>query len=206
MRTSVFLSVLMLGMAVGPGGYAGLAPLGGAGVGMGGGRVAVAAALRPAAVARVGPRGASAELLAPAGLAEDDLDALPARGAPPLSRRRESVEAGGRVFVAGDAASYVEPFTGEGMSWALEDAEAVAAIAARVVAGDYREGEWTAQRARMARARGRTCRAVAAVLARGVPRRAAFGLARTAPGLAEALASRLLGGRAGPRSAAGSPA
>ena len=44
------------------------------------------------------------------------------RGAPVLTRRRERVEARGRVFVIGDAAGYVEPFTGEGMSWAIEHA------------------------------------------------------------------------------------
>jgi flavin-dependent dehydrogenase len=56
-------------------------------------------------------------------LGEDTLDraALVAarwRGTPLLTRRRARVAANG-VLVVGDAAGYVEPFTGEGMTWAL---------------------------------------------------------------------------------------
>ena len=43
------------------------------------------------------------------------------RGTPPLTRRAPSLAAE-RVFVLGDAAGYVEPFTGEGMAWALASA------------------------------------------------------------------------------------
>lgn len=43
------------------------------------------------------------------------------RGTPPLTRRRRAICAE-RLLVLGDAAGYVEPFTGEGMAWAFESA------------------------------------------------------------------------------------
>ena len=52
----------------------------------------------------------------PRGLAEADW-----RGTPPLTRSRSRV-AGHRLFVVGDSAGYVEPFTGEGISWAVQAA------------------------------------------------------------------------------------
>lgn len=49
-------------------------------------------------------------------------------GAGPLTRRRMSVAQAG-LFVIGDAGGYVEPFTGEGMTWALAGARACAVLA-----------------------------------------------------------------------------
>lgn len=40
------------------------------------------------------------------------------KGTGPLSRQRQKAEH--RLFAVGDAAGYVEPFTGEGMTWALQ--------------------------------------------------------------------------------------
>lgn len=54
------------------------------------------------------------------------------RGTPALTRTRQSV-AGERLFVIGDAAGYVEPFTGEGMTWALMSAVLVEPLAVRAV-------------------------------------------------------------------------
>lgn len=53
-----------------------------------------------------------------------DLSALTWRGTPPLTRRARLL-AGPGLFVLGDAAGYVEPFTGEGMAWALASAVAI---------------------------------------------------------------------------------
>jgi len=47
----------------------------------------------------------------------DDAEAWPWRLTPPLTRSRSRL-AGPGLFVVGDAAGYVEPFTGEGMAWA----------------------------------------------------------------------------------------
>lgn len=50
------------------------------------------------------------------------------KGTPALTRRRP---VGGRqLFIVGDAAGYVEPFTGEGIAWALNSARLLAPLAA----------------------------------------------------------------------------
>lgn len=49
------------------------------------------------------------------------------KGTPLLTRRPEQI-AGERWFAVGDAAGYVEPFTGEGMAWAMNGALALAPI------------------------------------------------------------------------------
>ena len=52
---------------------------------------------------------------------------MPWRGTPLLTRRadRLAVE---RIFAVGDAAGYLEPFTGEGIAWTLSAGAAVAPI------------------------------------------------------------------------------
>ena len=52
----------------------------------------------------------------------------------PHSRGGRRDCAADRLFVVGDAAGYVEPFTGEGMAWAVMSAAALAPIAARAIA------------------------------------------------------------------------
>jgi flavin-dependent dehydrogenase len=49
------------------------------------------------------------------------------KGTPPLTRRLSSLGEE-RLFLVGDAAGYVEPFTGEGMGWALWGALALAPL------------------------------------------------------------------------------
>jgi flavin-dependent dehydrogenase len=63
-----------------------------------------------------------------------DLDALGWRGTPALTRRTRRLAAE-RLFLLGDAAGYIEPFTGEGIAWALAAARAVAPLAARASEG-----------------------------------------------------------------------
>jgi 2-polyprenyl-6-methoxyphenol hydroxylase-like FAD-dependent oxidoreductase len=110
-------------MATGRGGYVGL-------VRVEDGRLDMAAAFDPVFVKSVGGLGAAAETIlrevgwpAPPALAEE-----PWKGTPALTRRARRL-AGHRCFVVGDAAGYVEPFTGEGMAWAVMSAAAVAASA-----------------------------------------------------------------------------
>jgi flavin-dependent dehydrogenase len=112
-------------MACGRGGYAGVARLER-------GLVAVSAALDPRCVREAGgPAAMVARLLLQAGLpALRDLDAQHWKGTPLLTRRRRSV-ASTRFLVAGDATGYVEPFTGEGIVWALASGVAAARIAYR---------------------------------------------------------------------------
>jgi menaquinone-9 beta-reductase len=147
-------------MACGPGGYLGL-------VRLEDGRLDLAAALDAAWVRdRGGPGPAAAALLAEAGWpAVAGLAELSWRGTPALTRRARRL-AGERLFLVGDAAGYVEPFTGEGMAWALAAGAAVAPLAARA-AGRWHPalaGEWRRLYRRLLGRRQLVCRAVAAVL------------------------------------------
>lgn len=96
------------------------------------GRVDMAAALDPSAVKQAGGIGELAEtILREAGFPpHQGLAQFPWKGTPHLTRRAPSL-GGHRHFVLGDAAGYIEPFTGEGMAWALEGAVLVAALAHR---------------------------------------------------------------------------
>jgi len=114
-------------MACGRAGYVGL-------VRLEDGRLDVAAAFDPGALRRLGgPARAATGVIAevgwpvPAGLA-----AGPWRGTPGLTSRPERIGAE-RLFVLGDAAGYVEPFTGEGIAWALTSARALCPLALRAV-------------------------------------------------------------------------
>ncbi|HEY9683694.1 MAG TPA: FAD-dependent monooxygenase [Oculatellaceae cyanobacterium] len=100
-------------MACGEGGYVGLVQLED-------GRLDIAAALAPTFVQRTGSPGTAARQLleenqmsVPEGLASGQWT-----GTQRLSRRRLQV-AGQRLLVIGDASGYPEPFTGEGIGWAL---------------------------------------------------------------------------------------
>ena len=94
------------------------------------GRLNVAAAFDPAAVSAAGsPAGAVAEVLSEAGLPSlPESPLLGWRGTPALTRAPGAVVSE-RLFRVGDAAGYVEPFTGEGMAWAFSGACALAPIA-----------------------------------------------------------------------------
>jgi len=63
-----------------------------------------------------------------------EFDRIPWRGTPRLSRRPRRVAAEG-LFAVGDAAGYVEPFTGEGMGCALHGGLAVVPFALRAIEG-----------------------------------------------------------------------
>jgi flavin-dependent dehydrogenase len=70
----------------------------------------------------------SAGLPCPAALAETNF-----RGTPYLTRRRVRVAADG-LLVIGDAAGYVEPLTGEGMAWAMQQAILAAPLISAAIA------------------------------------------------------------------------
>ena len=97
-------------------------------------KVIVAAATDAAFLNRIRePAQAVAALLAATGqqklaeLAAGRWRAADWQGTPPLTRRLEQ-PAAVRLFVVGDAAGYIEPFTGEGITWALTAAEALAPL------------------------------------------------------------------------------
>jgi flavin-dependent dehydrogenase len=93
------------------------------------GSVNVAAAVDPAALRAAGPREVIAEILVRAGVVPPDgLERAHWRGTPLLSRSAYDVSEE-RLFRVGDAAGYVEPFTGEGICWALDGGRTVAGLA-----------------------------------------------------------------------------
>lgn len=144
-------------MAVGCGGYVGL-------VRLEDGRTDIAAAFDPRFIRETGGLGlAASAVLAEAGFPPiANLADLPWRGTPALTRSARHV-AGERWFAIGDAAGYVEPFTGEGMAWALATGAAVAPIATR----DWSPASaraWKQTYVRLIRRRQRLCRVVARVL------------------------------------------
>jgi flavin-dependent dehydrogenase len=127
------------------------------------GEIDVAAAIDPAAARRCG--GPDALITAIVESCGRQLrDRLPRvwRGTPALTRRRAWIGRG-RVICVGDAAGYVEPFTGEGMSWAIEGAVAAASAAPRIISlGD--SGEWDQALASVIGTHQRRCRHVATML------------------------------------------
>ncbi|OAI48157.1 hypothetical protein AYO44_07810 [Planctomycetaceae bacterium SCGC AG-212-F19] len=166
-------------MACTPAGYVGL-------VRLEDGRLDIAAALDPAAVRASGPGSAAAKLLEKTGWPGiSGLAELPWRGTPALTRRTAALGCE-RLFVLGDAAGYVEPFTGEGIAWAMAGALALAPIAARAIAAwDPRLlTAWTARYRRVVTRRQGVCRAAASILRRPTLTSAALFLLQKAPWLA----------------------
>ncbi|MCC6493623.1 MAG: FAD-dependent monooxygenase [Pirellulales bacterium] len=117
-------------------GYVGVAPLAG-------GRLDVAAAVDPRALVAAGsPAALISSILDEAGFAPPPgLDAAPWRGTPLLTRRAVRVAAH-RLLAIGDAARYVEPFTGEGIGWAMHSA----VLAGELVAARLDRWDAAAQR------------------------------------------------------------
>src|SRR5262249_59614116 len=98
---------------------------------------------------------------------------MPWKGTPHLTRQAPRL-GGERLFVLGDAAGYVEPFTGEGMAWALTGASLVAPLALR--GARHWDAEllvrWRAAYHRTVTRRQIVCRATAGVLRRPTATRA----------------------------------
>ncbi|MGH8146806.1 MAG: NAD(P)/FAD-dependent oxidoreductase [Rhodanobacteraceae bacterium] len=132
------------------------------------GVVNIAAALDPVRCHEAGgPAAAVMEILRAEKLpAMENLHRLDWRGTPRLTRMRRRPGAERRVLILGDAAGYVEPFTGEGMAWAIADAAAALPFAREAVAcwtDDIAE-RWSARHRRMLRARQRVCRGISGLL------------------------------------------
>ncbi|MEP0775736.1 MAG: FAD-dependent monooxygenase [Acidobacteriota bacterium] len=149
-------------MVIGEGGYVGLVRVENDGLNVG-------AAFDGEFVRRAGGLGEAAAALVEAADAPlaHLLRSLRWRGTPPLTFHRRGL-ARERLFVLGDAAGYVEPFTGEGMAWALTGALALASlVAAAAVRWDEQLGRrWESEHARRVGRRRRLCRAVASGLRR----------------------------------------
>jgi flavin-dependent dehydrogenase len=172
-------------MACARGGYVGL-------VRLEDGRLNVAAAIDTAWLRRSGSADRSiGQIIAAAGW-----PALPATAAwhgTPLLTRRVGVPAGERVFLLGDAAGYVEPFTGEGIAWAMETAVAVVPFAEAAIRcwNQGLIGRWKGvYDTRIGRSQ-RLCRLAAWALRRPALVGAIVGLLARAPRLALPILRRL---------------
>jgi flavin-dependent dehydrogenase len=167
-------------MACGAGGYAGL-------VRLEDGRLDVAAALDVEQVrAGHGPGPSVVHLLQEVGWpVPPGLASLNWKGTPPLTRQAKYLAAE-RVFATGDAAGYIEPFTGEGIARALTAGLLVAPIAVRAARrwDAALEREWASTYRRVVSRRQFTCRVAAAVLRRPWLARGLIGLLSHAPVLA----------------------
>lgn len=126
-------------MSAGTGGYVGV-------VRLEDGRLDLAGAFDLRFVRKAGgPAAAAAKILHEVGFMEpSELQSSVWQGTSALTRYRKK-KAGERLFIIGDAASYPEPLTGEGISWALLSATSVAPIASQAISGwtDQLISEWT---------------------------------------------------------------
>jgi flavin-dependent dehydrogenase len=146
-------------MAVGRTGYVGM-------VLTEGGIVNLAAAVDRSAVRASSPAGVCDELLKSCGW--DHRSALSQavfRGTVALTRRRPTA-GGHRLFFAGDATGYVEPFTGQGMAWAIRGGMATVPwveSAVRCWHADFPE-KWTSDLRGLLGRQQRQCRWIANLL------------------------------------------
>jgi menaquinone-9 beta-reductase len=174
-------------LASGRGGYLGL-------VRLEDDRLGLAAALDPRHMRASGGSGAVAEAI----IREVGWPRIPTllkvawRGTPSLTRKPGHL-AEARLFILGDAAGYVEPFTGEGMAWAMASAVAVAPLAAEA-ARTWKPAlidEWTRRYRQCVGQRQRICRWVARGLRHPLFVRIALNSLTRWPGLATPLIDRL---------------
>ena len=177
-----------LHMAIGRHGYVGL-------VRLEDGALNIAAAFDGAALAAAGGPAAAASLV----LHEAGFEPLPAlalaawQRTPALTRRSRPL-AGDRYVLVGDAAGYVEPFTGEGMGWALQAALSSTPLALAALANgwdDQLARDWSRSQAALIARRQRLCQTLALVLRRPWSSRVLFDALRRWPSLAEPLLASL---------------
>jgi flavin-dependent dehydrogenase len=188
--TTVVSAVVPAGvlmMCVGGAGYVGL-------VRLADGRTHVGAALWPEAChARHGPQGVIQQILAQCRQpAIAELAEARFLGTGPLTVRRAMV-AGPRVLAVGDACGYVEPFTGEGISWAIRGAVAAAGVLPER-AGDWHDGlmgAWQERFETVVRQRQRWCGRLRGVLGRPLLAAGCVALARYWPGMPARVAQRI---------------
>lgn len=172
-------------MAVGDDGYVG-------GVRLENGRWNLAAALDPAALRDHGPAALVGRILEAAGFERPPgLDGATWTGTPGLTRR--GMPAARRLLAVGDAAGYVEPFTGEGILWALRGSLLAAPLAHRGVEtwSEELETRWRETYDRRIRRDQRWCRRLAWLLAGSTRARLAMRLVSRVPGLAAPLVREL---------------
>jgi len=96
-------------------------------------------------------------------------------------------------LLLGDAAGYVEPFTGEGMAWALTSGAAVVPLVLTGIAcwSESIEHRWRRVLSKQIGRRQRICRAMALLLQQPLATAVAFGLSKRVPFITKRLVSQL---------------
>ena len=173
-------------MACGRQGYVGI-------TGVEAGRYDVAAAVDPRALAGRSPGAVVADIMTRSGRTPTiDLEAVSWHGTPPLTRSVTPL-ASDRCLLIGDAAAYVEPFTGEGIGWAMHSAVLAAELVTRY-RGYWDESivrTWPRIYARALGSRQRSCRVLSQSLRiTAIRHLVTFGLSRV-PALSGPIVHRL---------------
>ncbi|RTL39759.1 MAG: NAD(P)/FAD-dependent oxidoreductase [Candidatus Melainabacteria bacterium] len=151
------------------------------------GRIDVAAALdRQYSRKYGGPAAACIEIIKSSRLpVPEALMTAQWNGTESLTRRRKEIAAE-RIFVIGDACGYAEPFTGEGIAWALTSAVGVADLAAEAINcwSPYLIRKWQQKHETMLSFRQKRSRLIAHALRKDAIRRCALPLIASFPALA----------------------
>ena len=156
-------------------------------------RIDIAAALAPGSTSAIGgdARQRINAILMRSRLQDWDYhNPSPIMTTPPLRRLRQAGR--GRVIAIGDAAGYVEPFTGEGMTWGMMSGIAAADLITQSAADLSPLGEtWNSQISSLLRSKRIACRAVTSALRSSLARRAIAATLSQWPGIAAPLIQHL---------------
>ncbi|KZR85344.1 putative oxidoreductase [Synechococcus sp. MIT S9509] len=174
-------------MAIGRHGYVGL-------VRREDGALNLAAAFDPAALRSAGGASCAADLvLRRAGFAVPRALETSRWQLTPELTRRSGVFAGERFLLLGDSSGYVEPFTGEGMAWALAAGAAVAPFVeeAQGAWSGALERRWQQKLEELTVSRQRLCRLLSTLLRQPLATAAVFRLACHWPEIPERVISAL---------------
>lgn len=175
----------VLTMAIGDDGYVGLTHIGND-------RLHVAAAVDRRALRKKGPQNVVADMMQQSGAPALDQANVAWRGTPPLTAKPNRI-AQDRVFLIGDAAGYVEPFTGEGIRWALESGIGVAPFVVDAVAGydPQLESNYRHWHRRTIVHQQKLCQRLSAGLKRPILRWTAHQVLRWRPRIADSIIRRI---------------
>jgi flavin-dependent dehydrogenase len=151
------------------------------------GQIELAAAFAPEFLRDCSSLGAAAnQVLQAAGMSPVvDAEAFTWRGTPALTSVAPEVTAE-RLFAIGDATGYVEPFTGEGIAWAMTAAVQVVPLVERATESWSTDlaDQWRQQAAQISRRQQRFCRLMSRLLRHPLGVQATLGLLSVVPQLA----------------------